>query len=123
MDGTGMPWRCGAAESGRRALKSSLSGCRPVGLPSPGAAAALASGCRRFASILGLVGLYHFAARGIIGIGQVHPPLSLDAIDFARLGPQLQEIDRGAETGLLGHAPDGLGIGALETGLHEPDFP
>src|SRR5690606_15707380 len=105
-----------------RASRSSLAGSRFIGRTASGTAAALAGARRRFAAILCLVGLYHFATRAVIGIGQVHPPLGLDAIHFARFSPQLQEIDRGTEARLLGHAPDGLGGAALETRLHEPDF-
>src|SRR3546814_4141682 len=65
---------------------------------------------------------YHFATRGMVRIGHIHPPLRLYAVDLAGFGAQLQKVYCRPEARLLYHAPDGLGIDTLEACLHKPDL-
>src|SRR5690606_5350662 len=55
-------------------------------------------------------------------IGQVHPPLCHNAVDFPGFRAQLQEVHSGTKARLFQHTPHSTWVHAFKASLHEPDF-
>src|SRR5690606_11344908 len=55
------------------------------------------------AAMFSLIVFDHFAARGMVGVCQVHPPLRLHTVHLTRLGAQLQEVHCRPEPWLFDH--------------------